>query len=243
MAKGSSNAGKGAGAGKDKGDADAGWGMDAIPDALKEAGRRAAELSQNPYARGLLAAGLVAAAAALASNKNVRDTTRRNLRGATEAAEVAAENAGKIGLAIVNAATEAVQSMLNLGAGLADASQGGQPGGGKASKSSPRKAAGSGSRSKAAGAKSGAKRSSSGARKGSAKPAGGGAARTGAAKAGSTPGARKSGAKSAGGGGGKTGSAKAGSASGAPKSGAKSSGAGAAGKSGRGGKGAARNSG
>ena len=34
---------------------------DAIPDALREAGRRAAELAQNPVARSLLAAGLVTA--------------------------------------------------------------------------------------------------------------------------------------------------------------------------------------
>ncbi|WP_166038954.1 hypothetical protein, partial [Sphingosinicella sp. YJ22] len=32
---------------------------EAIPDALREAGRRAADLAQNPVARSLLAAGLV----------------------------------------------------------------------------------------------------------------------------------------------------------------------------------------
>lgn len=98
----------------DKADeAAAAW--DAIPEALRDAGKRAAEMAQNPYARSLLAAGLVAAAAALASNKNVREATRRNVRSATEAAEIGADNAGKIGVAIVNAATEAVQRMLNLG--------------------------------------------------------------------------------------------------------------------------------
>jgi hypothetical protein len=87
---------------------------DAIPEALRDAGRRATDLAQNPYARSLLAAGLVTAAAALAANKNVRDATRRNLKDASDAAEVAADNAGKVGAAIINAATEAVQRMLNL---------------------------------------------------------------------------------------------------------------------------------
>src|SRR5690349_9174486 len=112
MAKSGSGANKGAG---DKSDSnDSNWAFDAIPDALRDAGKRAADLAQNPYARSLLAAGLVAAAAALAANKNVRDATKRNLKEATDAAEVAAENAGKVGLAIINAATEAVQRMMSL---------------------------------------------------------------------------------------------------------------------------------
>lgn len=103
---------------------DAGWSMDAIPEALRDAGKRAAELAQNPYARSLLAAGLVAAAAALASNKNAREATRRNLRTATEAAEAGAENVGKVGIAIVNAATDAVQRMMKLaGATAPDANR------------------------------------------------------------------------------------------------------------------------
>ena len=40
----------------------------AFPDALKEAGQRAAELAQNPVARRMMAAGLGAAAAALTAN-------------------------------------------------------------------------------------------------------------------------------------------------------------------------------
>lgn len=100
----------------------AGW-TDGISDALRDASKKASDLAQNPYARSLLAAGLVAAAAALASNKNVREVTRRNLRTATEAVEVGADNAGKIGVAIVNAATEAVQHLLSLtGAASAAAS-------------------------------------------------------------------------------------------------------------------------
>ncbi|WP_395614626.1 hypothetical protein, partial [Allosphingosinicella sp.] len=55
---------------------------DFIPDALREAGKRAADLARNPVARSLLAAGLVTAAAALAANKNVRDTAKRSAKGA-----------------------------------------------------------------------------------------------------------------------------------------------------------------
>jgi cobalamin biosynthesis Mg chelatase CobN len=110
---------KGKAGGQDK-DAPA-WNMDAIPEAMREAGKRAADLAQNPYARSLFAAGLVAATAALAANKNVRETTRKNLRDATDAAGVAAENAGKIGAAIIEAATDAVQRMLSLSADMAGA--------------------------------------------------------------------------------------------------------------------------
>jgi hypothetical protein len=108
-------------AGGEGGDAGGAWSFDSIPDALREASKRAADLAKNPYAQGLLAAGMVAAAAALASNKNARESMKRNLRGATEAAEVAADNAGKVGLAIINAATEAVQHMLSLTTGAAAA--------------------------------------------------------------------------------------------------------------------------
>ena len=45
-----------------------------FPDALREAGQRAAELAQNPVARSMLAAGLVTAAAALTANAKVRKT-------------------------------------------------------------------------------------------------------------------------------------------------------------------------
>jgi len=114
------------------------WNMDAIPEAMREAGRRASELAQNPYARSLFAAGLVAATAALAANKNVREATRKNLREATDAAGVAAENAGKIGAAIIEAATDAVQRMLSLGADMAGAAV---PGGGQTEASAPAPAA------------------------------------------------------------------------------------------------------
>lgn len=112
MAKGDKGKGRGGP------DAAGSFGWDALPEALRDAGKRAADLAQNPYARSLLAAGLVAAAAALASNKKVREASRRNLKNAAEAVEVGTDSAGRIGLAMVNAATEAVQAVLNLG-GLA----------------------------------------------------------------------------------------------------------------------------
>ena len=63
-----------------------------------------------PVARSLLAAGLFTAAAALAANKNVRDSqaSARNAReAAAAAADAAADSANKIGAAMINAATEA----------------------------------------------------------------------------------------------------------------------------------------
>lgn len=121
MAKGSTSTDNKTSGGK-KPDEASGW-TDGISEALRDASKKASDLAQNPYARSLLAAGLVAAAAALASNKNVREVTRRNLRTATEAVEVGADNAGKIGVAIVNAATDAVQHLLSLtGAASAAAS-------------------------------------------------------------------------------------------------------------------------
>ena len=50
--------------GDDQGGSKKGRSEYVFPDALKEAGQKAAELAQNPVARSMLAAGLVAAAAA-----------------------------------------------------------------------------------------------------------------------------------------------------------------------------------
>src|SRR3954465_9044681 len=89
----------------------------AFPDALKEAGQRAAELAQNPVARSMMAAGLVAAAAALTANSRVRKTVSDASRDALDTAEAPADSASKIGAAIVTAATEAVRRMLSAGGG------------------------------------------------------------------------------------------------------------------------------
>jgi hypothetical protein len=71
-----------------------------------------AELAHNPLARSMLAAGLVAAAAALTSNEKVRQSAKKAGREALEGAEAAADSASKIGAAIVTAATEAVRRMM-----------------------------------------------------------------------------------------------------------------------------------
>lgn len=93
-----------------------GWSTDAMSEVLNEARKKATDLFQNPVARSLLAAGLVTAAAAIASNKNVRDATKRNIREAQEATgsafEAASESANRVGAVIINAAVEAVEKMM-----------------------------------------------------------------------------------------------------------------------------------
>lgn len=88
---------------------------DALPDALREAGAKAAELAQNPIARSMLAAGLLTAAAALGSNKKVRATVRENGRAAMDNAEAMADTASRVGAAIVTAATDAVRRAMEAG--------------------------------------------------------------------------------------------------------------------------------
>jgi hypothetical protein len=80
--------------------------------ALRDAGQKASELAQNPVARSMLAAGLVAAAAALTANQKVRSNTRKAMQDAADNAEAAADTASKVGAAIVTAATEAVRKMM-----------------------------------------------------------------------------------------------------------------------------------
>src|SRR3954471_5080491 len=89
---------------------------DKIPDALREAGRPAADLARNPVARGMLIATLATAAAALATNKNIRESAKKNARKAQSAAEAAADaaadSANRIGAAMIDAATDAVRRMM-----------------------------------------------------------------------------------------------------------------------------------
>jgi hypothetical protein len=70
------------------------------------------ELANNPMARSMLAAGLVAAAAALTTNQKVRQSAKKAGQDALDGAGVAADNASKIGAAIVTAAAEAVRRLL-----------------------------------------------------------------------------------------------------------------------------------
>ncbi len=70
------------------------------------------ELANNPMARSMLAAGLVAAAAALTTNQKVRQSAKKAGQDALDGAGAAADNASKIGAAIVTAATDAVRRLL-----------------------------------------------------------------------------------------------------------------------------------
>jgi len=72
-----------------------------------------AELAANPLARSMLAAGLVAAAAALTTNQKVRQGAKKASREALDGVDAAADNASKIGAAIVTAATDAVRRMMS----------------------------------------------------------------------------------------------------------------------------------
>jgi len=85
---------------------------DKLQKALQDAAARAAELSKSPVARSMLAAGLVTAAAALTANKKLRDNARKAGRDAADGVEAAADNASRIGAAIVTAATDAVRKIM-----------------------------------------------------------------------------------------------------------------------------------
>ena len=101
---------------------------DKMQQALRDAGNKAAELAQNPVARSMLAAGLVTAAAALTSSQKVRstvrDASREALDNAEAAANTAADNASKIGAAIVTAATDAVRRLMAANGGTTAKRQG-----------------------------------------------------------------------------------------------------------------------
>lgn len=89
-----------------------------IPKTLRDTGKAAIKLSRNPAARQLLTAGLAAAASAVASNERARKATVAGAREAgdsmSDAADNAADAAGKIGAALIGAATSAAQRFLGL---------------------------------------------------------------------------------------------------------------------------------
>ena len=168
MAKknGGAKSGKGSGAGQDPfgGPGATGANEGKIPNALREAGQRAAELAQNPMARNMLAAGLVAAAAALTSSSRVRESAKQAGRDAAESAEAAAESASRIGAAFVSAATDVVRKMMGSGneTGSGSNSGGEQPLSAAPAPRARKTAAKSGNGGKAAGAKKSATRAKTG---------------------------------------------------------------------------------
>lgn len=170
-------------------------GMDRLPDALREAGAKAAELAQNPIARSMLAAGLVTAAAALTSSSKVRSGVREATRDALDSADAAADSAGKIGAAIVTAATEAVRRfMASSGAGDNEP---------QAAASTPKRSGTTRAKpgAKRASAKSGTKAAGSKSPKASAPKSAAASSRKPPSKASAAKGGRKSGTKSPRGGG------------------------------------------
>ena len=128
MAKSSSGGGSGNNDRPESGGQGADEGSDRIQQQIRDFASKAADLAQNPVARTMLAAGLVTAAAAMTTNKKVRDTARKAGREAADSAEDAAEAASRIGTAVVNAAADAFRRLINLGGDNDDAGGSGSSG-------------------------------------------------------------------------------------------------------------------
>lgn len=181
---------------------------DRIQQQIRDFAQKAADLAQNPVARTMIAAGLVTAAAAMTSNKKVRDNVKKAGRDAADSAEEAAEAASRIGTAVVNAAADAFRRVMNLGS-AEEEDAGGSSGSGDTSRNVSAKAK---SGSKAKGSSGGAAKSAGGASKaktaGGNKSKGSGAGAGGRAKPSASSGgaARKRGGSGASGGSGNGGS-------------------------------------
>lgn len=84
-----------------------------IPKTLRDSGKAALKLAQNPVAREMLAAGLVAAAGAVAGNERARKAAQQSGREAADAlgnvADAAGTSAGKIGAALAEVAAAAAE--------------------------------------------------------------------------------------------------------------------------------------
>ena len=90
-----------------------------IPKTLRDSGKAAVKLAQNPVARELLTAGLAAAATAIAANGRARkaatDAGRAAADATGEAASTAGDSAARIGAALAGVAGVAAQRFLGLG--------------------------------------------------------------------------------------------------------------------------------
>ncbi|HEX8443363.1 MAG TPA: hypothetical protein VF631_06930 [Allosphingosinicella sp.] len=155
-------------------------GTDRIPASLREFGEKAVELANNPIARSMLAAGLVTAAAALTANQKTRDSARKAASGVADATEEAAENARRIGAALVSAATESFQKMFSgAGGSPGETGAGQQANEAELPLSTPRSGGGASSAGKERGG-GGTQRSAASS---SGKAAGGGSGKAGGGKA------------------------------------------------------------
>ncbi len=110
-------------------------------DSLREAGQKAAELAKNPVARNMFAAGLVTAAAALTANKKFRSNVKQAGKEAEKAATSTADNASKIGAAIIGAATDAVRKLMGSEEETLASKPARKPAARKSTKSAAKKAA------------------------------------------------------------------------------------------------------
>lgn len=90
-----------------------------IPKTLRDSGKAAIKLAQNPAARELLSAGLVAAATAVAANSRARKAAMDGGREAAdamgEATAKASDSAAKFSAALAGAAGIAAQRFFGLG--------------------------------------------------------------------------------------------------------------------------------
>jgi len=95
-----------------------------IPKTLRDSGKAAMKLAQNPVARELLSAGLVAAAAAVSANSRARkaavDGGREAADAVSGAATTASSSAAMIGAALVDAAGTAAERFLGAKGGKAE---------------------------------------------------------------------------------------------------------------------------
>lgn len=111
-----------------------------IPKTLRDTGKAAVKLAQNPVARELLSAGLIAAAAAVTANTRARKAVKQGGKDTAdalgEAATGAAQNASKLGTAIIDAAGNAAERFLGAGSAASGRSASSAPKGPAKSKKS-----------------------------------------------------------------------------------------------------------
>lgn len=91
-----------------------------IPKALRDSGKAAIRMAQDPGTRAMMSAGLMAAATAVAANARARNAGAANptpdaaAKTMSDATQAAAETAQQIGAALIGAASEAAQRFFGL---------------------------------------------------------------------------------------------------------------------------------
>lgn len=86
-----------------------------IPKSLRDSGKAAIRMAQDPSTRAMVSAGLMAAASMMAARKQAqRNTASGEATSMGEAAESAANTAQQIGVALIGAAETAAQRFFGL---------------------------------------------------------------------------------------------------------------------------------